>query len=510
MLTHKTRSCTTVLAVVFLVVLALIPWAINASSAPLRPPELEQTALLYATTEVYYTTRQAAEERAATSIFETLPPENNGSGQLGVATSTPKTESGDFPTKISGISPDELSLYRCPFPSDLLGDRLPANQKFTVLGWNIDADGNNYFLIEDDPTRNQVWIQYGPTVVIVQPYNFDPRHPELLFPKGSGCRTWTTNALALATPSPALISLSPTPTISLPTIKTATPLPPEQVRVELTEEDAAAQIEEDIPDLNNPKVHFSPDGIQITGDVKLSTVLGNISGEVEIVGQLETRNKKLFMNITSLTARGKDYTDKDERRQVEDAVNNWLAKLLIRREVQSFELQEGLLIINVLERQESILPTLPATLAEEVISVSPTPTIPLPEARPITITPRSSAPFQISDEEATAHAADHLTEIVQPQVHFTTNGIEIQGKITIPGVVAGQTVSGSVTVTGQLEIQNGQLHMTVSEFTINGVSTSEFGTKNIIEDAINTWLPTLAGGSFGQFELEQGNLILLP
>lgn len=517
MLSERMSSCVFAALLISLAVLALAPWGVKALFDPLQPDELAKTPLAYKPTEVAHATREAETEIAAPSTMVIWTPEGTEFPQAITMTPTPSTDIVTVPDEITGTVSQDTPVFSCPYPSEQTDMVWPPNQEFTVLGWNIDLDNVVYLLVEDVATQPQKWLQLGPEVTL----SFADYR--VLYPVGAACRTWTTSA----SPTPADTVQNQdgeviTPTIPLPVIKTATPLPPEAIQIELTNEDATNQVEQEIPELKNPSVYFSPDEVRITGTVEASTPLGSIDGNLEITGTLELRDGKLHFQATSVTARGRDYTDDSEGRDAESAVNAWLAKLMIRRDAESFELLDGMLVINAVEYQESALPTLAPTpistavnnaegeTAESQAEMTPT-AVPLPEAQPITATPQPARSREITDGQATLDAVNNLSAIVNPSIQFTSSGVVIVGEFTSPVAIPGQNAMGTVNLSGGLAVENGRLQMRMRNMTFNGVDITHPVIQETLGTAVNGWLPGLHQGmAITDFTLSDGTLTLLP
>lgn len=505
----KTFSWGIITLVLSLVGIGVLPWGIEYLFEPLRPPALVETPLAYQPTEAAFATREAEIERAATSSFTILPLEDDGFP----ATATPTQGRIAVPEQIFGTVAQDAPIFRCPYPSDQTDALWPAGQPFLVHGWNIDLDDTVYLLIKDDPTRPQVWIQLGPDVTL----SFEDYR--LTFGRASGCRTWASDPSTPATASATDADMTPsepTATIPLPAIRTATPLPPQQVRIEVTEEEATEQLAEESPDIKEPTVYFTPDEVRITGEVEISTPIGGIDGDLEIKGTLALEEGKLTFHTTSLTARGRDYTDKEESEDVEYLVNAWLSELMVRRFGQSFELQDGLLIINAIEYQESTLPTpwpeeTPAEPESDTPDSSPTP-IPLPAARSVTMTPGPGTTRAITSEQATIRSRSDLPSLSNPRVEFSTSGVTIIGEIAVPLSIPGQNISGGeVEFTGQLGVEDGELKFTMQDFALEGAGGALPEVEQMLESAVNEWVPSLQDGmSISDIILGDGTITLFP
>lgn len=501
--------------VLSLVGVGVLPWGIDLVFEPLRPPALAETPWAYQPTEAAFATREAEIERSATSSFTILPVEDDSFP----VTETPMQERIAVPEQIFGAVTQDVPIFSCPYPSDQTDALWPAGQPFMVHGWNIDLDDVVYLLIEDDPAKPQMWIQLGPDVTL----SFE--NYRLTFGRASGCRTW---ASAASTPEGApseetpAISSGPTATIPLPMIRTATPLPPQQVRIEVTEEEATEQLAEESPDIKEPTVYFTPDEVRITGEVEISTPIGGIDGDLEIKGTLALEEGKLYFHTTSLTARGRDYTDKEESDDVEYLVNAWLAELMVRRSGQSFELRDGLLIIDAFEYQESALPTprpeLTPTAIDDVEGQEPlasdsslTP-IPLPAARSVTVTPGPGTTRAITNEQATIRSRTDLPVLSDPRIEFSTSGVTVIGEIAMPLAIPGLDASGGmVEFTGELGVEDGQLKFAMQDFALEGAEIVLPEVKQIFETAVSEWVPNLQDGmSISDFILGDGTITLFP
>lgn len=365
--------------------------------APLRPPVFEETATMYFVTESAYLTREAALELSATSEMMTLPPEDlepmpGDPDYTPPPSITPLSSSSGLSevrliqlrvteSTVTGISSRPLERHSCPSPSAHISGQFPPNQAFRVLGWNVDLDNITYLLIEDDPTKPQVWLRIPDLTVVQTSHNY-------LDTPTIACRTYVLQTSQTLGPVTATVSNAPngtaaTAAIPLPQIASATPPAPTSLRLEITEQDAVQQVLESVPELHNPEIEIHPEYIEIRGNIDLPGPLGTtIKGDVVINAELVQEDADLRVAIRSVSVAGRDITNTDDARQVENTINNWLNTLLIRRDVQSFEMREALLIINVLERQFSVFPELPEQTEESnattiIPSASPIVTITL-------------------------------------------------------------------------------------------------------------------------------------
>jgi hypothetical protein len=356
--------------IAFLISLAVFPWIVANLNSPLLPSVFEETATIYFVTESAYLTREAALELSATSEMMILPSDDDepmpgDPDYTPPSTSTPMSSSGASetllvqlrvtPSTFTGISSRPLERYSCPSPAAHISGQFPPNHVFSILGWNVDLDNVTYLLIEDEPSQPQVWLRIPDLTSIEMSSNY-------LETPAITCRTY----IAQITQSPEQItatmtvtmeSITATATIPLPRIASATPPPPVLARLEITEQDAIQQVMESVPELRDPVIEISPDGLEIQGYINLPGPLGTtIRGDVVINAELVQEDTKLRVAIQSVTVAGRNITNTEDGQQVENTINNWLNILLVRRDLQSFELLDGLLIIDVLERQFSEFP----------------------------------------------------------------------------------------------------------------------------------------------------------
>ncbi len=192
-----------------------------------------------------------------------------------------------------------------------------------------------------------------------------PTNPPTFTP--TGVPGSMTSDLASFTLPPSVTGTLPTPTatIKLPMIETATPPPPKAKHIDLTDAEASAQVQKANPDIQNLQVFFTPDGFKITGSVLVDAPLGQkISAGLEIVGQFVLVGGKLQVKVTSVKANGSDLPDRVA--QAESFVNSWLIDYLVRRQVQAFKTDAGVLSLDVLEYQTSNFPTLMPTPTADV------------------------------------------------------------------------------------------------------------------------------------------------
>lgn len=378
-----------ILGILLLALMTLFPWIIGSLYAPLRPSVLEETATAYFVTESIYFTREAELELSATSQMITLPPEDY-EPLPGDPDYTPPASSysrhSDFllvqvyATQVlfTGVSSLPLERFSCPSPSALIGGQFPPNQQFTAIGWNVDLDNITYLLIRDEPSLQQIWLRIPDLTAVQLSGNY-------LDLPAITCRTQVIYATPSHEQATAAVSdgtLS-TPTIPPPRIASATPPPPEQVRLEITEQDAIQQVQESVPELSDPQIEFSPDNLQIRGNIDLPGPLGTtIQGNMDIIADLVQEDVDLRVVLRSVTVAGRDITNTPDGRQVENTINHWLDSLLIRRDLQTFEMLDGVLILEVLERQFSEF-VAPQPTEEE--TSTPTPTLGEPTLTPTLI-----------------------------------------------------------------------------------------------------------------------------
>jgi len=513
---------------IILLALGLLPWGISVAFDPLRPAELVETPQAYQPTENAFATREAEREQAATSSFTILPAEDEVAFAPTGTAALPESGS-DVPDRIIGSVVENVPVFSCPASSQQMERVWPLGHPFTVLGWGSDLDGLIYLLIEDDLTRPQVWLQLGDEVVLSYA---DYR---LVYGPATACRPWTGGPRATPTPTDSAppSASSPTPTIPLPIIRTATPEPPTAIRLELDDAEATRQLAEEVPDIKDPSVHFTPGEVQITGEVEISTPIGGIDGDLEIRGTLELVEGKLYFHTSSLIARGRDYTDKEEAETVEHLMDAWLAKLLVRRMAQSVDVQEGLLVVEAMEYHDSVLPTprpttspTPAASAETALPVptgaatesTPAPwpdgvptAIPLPAAYSVSVTHLPGGGRAITSQQATYSSRAGMPTITDSRVEFSTSGVTVTGQFALPVTLPGQPSYGTVYVTGGLGVRDGQLHFTMRDVAFEGETMGLPIVRQTLESAVNTWLPSLqAGTSITDFILGDGTITLFP
>lgn len=398
-------------SIVLLLGLTLLPWILAVQFGPLRPIVFEETATLYFVTENAYFTREAALELSATSEMMTFPPEDleplpGDFDYTPPPSQTLISSSGDRGTRLVqfrieqsiavGISLTPLERYNCPLSSSHISGLFPPNQEFQILGWNVDLDNVTYLLISDNPDELQIWLRVPDLSVIDTSVNY-------LETPTIACRTYTTRATSI-TELPATVevatngSASITATLPLPQILSATPPPPVPVHLEITEEDAIQQVQDSVPELHNPQIEITPQNLDIQGYIDLPGPLGTtIKGDLIINADIVQEDTDLRVVVRSVTVAGRDITNTEDGQRVESTINNWVRELLVRRDVQSFEMLDGLLIIEVLERQFSIFPELPEITEQseypiDIIAPTETPT-PSPTLTPtLIITTATMAP----------------------------------------------------------------------------------------------------------------------
>jgi hypothetical protein len=364
--------------VVVLIVLAAFPWLIANLYAPLRPPVFEETATMYFVTESALFTREAERELNATSIMITLPPEDlepmpGDPDYTPPPSRDPGASSHDSEVvlvqmqttrvPLTGSSALPLERYSCPSPSAQINGQFPPNQVFVVLGWNVDLDNVTYLLIEDEPAKRQVWLRIPDLTVVRMSDNY-------LNTPAITCRTYVaeTPTFGLVTATPDGIDVpatSVTSSVPLPRIATVTLPPPVQRLIEITEAEAVQQIKESVPELKDPEIELSPEGAIIRGSLDLPGPLGTtIVGAVLINTELVQVDGELQAAVSLITVAGRDITGTEDGKVVESAINAWLKGLLIRRDLRAFELRDGVLLLDVLERQFSEFPELSQATAD--------------------------------------------------------------------------------------------------------------------------------------------------
>ena|GEM_PF-6354089 len=489
---------------------SLIPLWIGGGFGVLQPPQLAETSTAYYPSQSAYETRSAIEDIEATSIFEVLPSEEPGASNgarfitvsnnnVGEATATPFT-------LLTGSSAFDLQTYTCNFESDATGEVLPANTNFTVLGWNIGVNDEVYFLIEDDPAILQLWVLADVSVVLSGDY-------KTTYPFAISCRTWviTPQPDANTTPGASASEESGTP-IPLPQIVTATPLPPEPVKLEYNNQQASILIAEDVPDLKNPSVLFTPEGVTVLAQVVGTGPLGiTVVGNLMITGTLEIVDAKLVMNVSAVKLNDGDITDTDDGRRAETGVNNWLHSMMIRREVLSYTLGDGLLTIDALEYSESRFPPSPTpSLTPQILTtdgLTVTPSIIPPQVRSITFTPVAARASDFTSAEASASASSAIPAIQDIGIAFTSTGLTLTGEVRLPNT----PVSQDVTLDAGLVMVDGQLELDVRSFKAGSLDLMMLDIGPLLVSDINEWWPLLTDGlRVETFELTNGVLKINP
>lgn len=312
----------------------------------------------------------------------------------------------------------------------------------------------------------------------------------------------------------AVLQATPTATIPIPRMITATPLPPSEKTLTITAQEAEQSIAADIEEINNPRVTFiAPDQLIIRGQVRTQVLFGNVTGELVILGRLEQRATQLYVTVTRLSLNGVEITDSERRNTAESLVNAWIRRrYLLNRDVLSFRIEDNAVIMQVLEYSGNRLPTpLPSpTATSTATSDAPTSTPIVPLLSTPTPTPAGAASGRIlTDETATQLARAALPFVRDPKVRFTLDGIEITGKIALSLSPLAPEVTTPFRFVGTLGIENGQLTVTPKVLEISLVEVARTGIGQQLMEAIQTWLRSaLASGPVVSFELQGGRLII--
>jgi hypothetical protein len=394
-----------------------------------------------------------------------------------------------------------------------------------------------YLLAEDNPAAAQVWLRVPDVSVLVLSADYN-NTPQIT------CRPFDTGATpAVVTPRATFDPDNP----PIPVAITATPEPLVPAQLLLTNEDAQLQLTEIVPELRNPVVVISEENITITGDVDIPLRLGlHLTGALNLVSVLEIVEneegvQKLYMDVTSVTVSGRDYTGKDEETDIELAMNNWFTNLLRGREVVQFVQSENSLVIDVMQPADypeataeateaidsgptatpTVTPTLIIRTLDAGTQTSRTPlpvrTVATSERTPLplrtidpnaTLTPvptgdgvGSDEPRFVSSRDATNHASVNIDGITAPYIAFTDSGMSVQGFFGNPGL--------PFELDGILQTANGQVQFVPQTLDVNNISVP-IANFPLLTDAINGWLPIAFGDNVESFSLEDGGLLLNP
>ncbi len=307
---------------------------------------------------------------------------------------------------------------------------------------------------------------------------------------------------------------TPTPTIPIPRMITATPLPPVEKTLTITAQEAAQGIAADIEEITEPRVTFSPpDQLLIKGVVKRPVLFGSIAGELTILGQLAQRETQLVVTITQLSLNGIDMTA-ERRESAEAAVNAWIrGRYLINRDVLSFRIENNTVIVEALEYSTRRSPSLPAQATPTALSEnSPTPSLIPPQLSTptLTVTPTLNLSERIfTDETATQLAREKLTFVRDPQVRFTPEGIELSGKIPLAFSPLAPEVLTTFRFVGTLGIQDGRLSVTPKVLEISLAEAGRTSLGRQLVEAIEGWLSSaFISAGVESFKLQGGKLLI--
>lgn len=297
-------------------------------------------------------------------------------------------------------------------------------------------------------------------------------------------------------------SVTPTPTRRLPQVRTATALPPAPFSLVLTDQIATETLAQDISEIRNPNIHFSPDGtVKLTGQIDVNGPLNSkIATDIEVFGKLLIVDGKMVVNVTKVTALGQDVTEREGPR-VERRINNWLRSYLVRREVTKITPAEGQVTVEGVEYRDGRVPTIvPTPTAIPPVSggngssagtPSPLPTLNATEAAllpitfsatppgrmtvvvvsvngtPVTATPLANvsgaggrpATFTLNDETLlqAAQTFPRLVEVIRvTQLNVKPEGMIIKGNIQPPTGENEEVVLQAVVeaINGRLQLRS--------------------------------------------------------
>jgi hypothetical protein len=146
----------------------------------------------------------------------------------------------------------------------------------------------------------------------------------------------------------------PTATWTLPVALTATPIPPRNIILRLSNQAAAnqtvEQAHENNIELSAVEAEFVPGGLILKGTIKIPGPGGtSFSRSLELAGTIEIQDRKLQFLLTSLEVGGDDYTDSDYATTIEYIINNWFRSLLVRRDAQDFTVDDEGMIVEAVE-----------------------------------------------------------------------------------------------------------------------------------------------------------------
>ncbi|MCS6871836.1 MAG: hypothetical protein RML95_11015 [Anaerolineae bacterium] len=390
-----------------LLLFAILPKVIATLGDPLVPPELAQTATAFAPTAMAHQTREAEEEYTRPSVIVTLLPDECLAGEGSnkrivesteilqatptvtippprIATATPLPPSQKTLViaaqdaeqsiardvkeisnpRVTFIAPDQLLItgqVRTPilfFGSitgeiDILGRLEQRNQQFHVTITQLRLNGVD---ITDDERRRtaealvNAWIRRR-YLLNRDLLSFHIENNTIVAQvlEYSGYRL----ATLPPSPTPSTNSSTSTPTLapSSPQLQTATLTPVTAVNRTgqiLTDEVATHLARETLTFVRNPRVHFTLEGIEVTGDIALSLV--PIAPEVitpfRFVGILGIEGEQLTVAPKVLEIRVVEVARTGIGRQLVEVIQAWLRSALGSVPVTNFELRQGTLIVN--------------------------------------------------------------------------------------------------------------------------------------------------------------------
>jgi len=321
------RTPTAFAFVTVLLLLAVMPWAISScAQQPLLPDDLRERPTRYQMTvdTSQNATREA--ERAATSAPPKIVP-------LGTVAVTPE----------SGIpaSPTESPTATLVATGPTIAPTLPISAAVSLT----------------PGVESSTIVVVGTTVITNTP-EATPRVLVIRSTSGVADATNTptiTPTLAPSTPITGTQAI----TGSLP-VATATPVPPVvvapppvgpptpsgMVDVEdvLTQEMLAAQMTKDAEgtDLSELTVALDRNGVSATGIVRIFPAFRR---PITATGNFAVENESLVVKIAQILFNGRDVTE-EHRAELESNVNSSLYRLLPQRYVQSFEMEDGQVIVR--------------------------------------------------------------------------------------------------------------------------------------------------------------------
>jgi len=116
---------------------------------------------------------------------------------------------------------------------------------------------------------------------------------------------------------------------------------------------------------------------------------------------------------------------------------------------------------------------------------------------------------QFTGEDFTGMSLGPLGNV---RVSFIEDGIVVTGQISSDSsvILPGLSTGGEIGITAHLETRNGHLVAVPERITINGQSTAIPGFAEQLTTALNTWLANLTDGTVNGFALTDGTLTINP